>query len=165
MKYLTVERCRLVDRGVCLAESDVYDPQDVTYEKTSKSLAAAIRAGWVKVITDKEADRLEVERVDKLTKGVKEEIPNARVDQNQPKAISRKINKDVEVATPDKGLGEVTDEDMADEVLHQEPIIAARDNRRNSTQRKVDIKKTADSIKSEIKEKMKKSLRIGKRKK
>jgi len=172
MKYLATVKFRLVDRGIYVSEGEVFDPEDRSYESSSKSLAAALRAGWLKIISEDEANQLEVERIKKLTKiEPVAEVKKAHVDPNQPKAISRKINKDVEVATPNVGLGEVTDEDMADEVIHQGPIIAAMEKRRTAQSQRqeskvqvADVKKDASSIRDEINSKVRKSLRINKRK-
>jgi hypothetical protein len=170
MKYLTQVKFRLVDNGKYLNEGDVYDPMDSAYESSSRSLAAALKAGWLKMISDEDAAKIQAEKVKKLMAVEPVEIKKVHVDPNQTKAISRKINSDVEVATPNVGLGEVTDEDMADEVIHQEPIIAAMESRRQAkrqsqVQQPREVEVTAESIKSEIKRKVRKSLRIDKRKK
>jgi hypothetical protein len=150
MKYLVLTKCRLTDRNVYLNPREVFDPKDENYEQTSRSLAAAIRAQWIRKISDAEA-KVIIEKNQEAEK--KEVVAKAKVE--VPKAVQRKITDGVTV-----GAHDMEPEDLADEVTPDvKNIVAARDDRRNAK-----VANTAKDIKDEIKMKIRrKKMKIGKK--
>ena len=112
MKYFVISKCRLVDKNVYLMPDQIFSPDSPEYERTSRSLAAAIRSGWVRKATDEEVKKF------KSLKPVKVVAPKIPVAQKPEK-------KDVAL-----GAVEIKPEDIADEVISSEAILQARDKRR-----------------------------------
>ena len=135
--YKVISKCRLVDLNKYLDAGTIFVPDTDDYNRTSRSLAAALRAGWVQKISEKEVERLE-------KKTAKQEEKPAKVAK-EPKA---KLEAPV-------GTKDMEPEDFADEVVGaEEDIVKARDKRRDAKKDKKT--ETADDIKKEIKAKTKK---------
>ena len=111
MKYFVISKCRLVDKNVYLMPDQIFSPDSPEYERTSRSLAAAIRSGWVRKATDEE-----IKKYESLTPPkVAPKIPVAQKPEKKDVAL---------------GAVEIKPEDIADEVISSEAILQARDKRR-----------------------------------
>jgi hypothetical protein len=144
-KFIGILKCRLVDRGIYVNPGEIFEP-DETYERSSRSLAAALRANWMRRISDHEISQIKSKQ-----QAVVEEV---KVQPTAQKKVS------IEVVTPNAALSEMTDAAIADEVIDQNVIIAARDRKHDQQQLKED---TVDSIKDEIRQKTKKALKISRK--
>jgi hypothetical protein len=145
-KFIGILKCRLVDRGVYVNPGEIFEP-DEAYERSSRSLAAALRANWMRRISDHEVSQIKSKQ-----QAVVEEV---KVQPTAQKKVS------IEVVTPNAALSEMTDAAIADEVIDQNVIIAARDKKHEQ----LSNVETVDSIKDEIRQKTKKVLKIRKLKK
>jgi hypothetical protein len=105
MKYFIISKCRLTDLNKYLLPDQIFTPKDDEYERTSRSLAAALRAGWVRKATVKEIESFE---------------KNESIVQIRPKPSKTVI----------LGAVEMTPESFADEVISGDDILKARDKRR-----------------------------------
>jgi len=101
-----------VDKNVYLMPDQIFSPDSPEYERTSRSLAAAVRSGWVRKATDEEIKKYE--------------------SLNPPKVVAPKIPVAQKPEKKDVALGavEIKFEDIADEVISSEAILQARDKRR-----------------------------------
>jgi len=133
--YKVLVKCRLVDLNKYLNVGTIFVPETDDYNRTSRSLAAALRAGWIQKITEEEVKSLE-------KKAAKRE---EKQEKQQPvKDDKVKMKKHI-------GAHDMKPEDFADEVVGKEKdIVEARDKRRSKKS------ETANDIKNEIKEKTKK---------
>lgn len=162
MKYLVLSKCRLVDKNIYLLPDTIFKPESEEYERSSRSLAAALRAGWIRVATDKEIEKFEKnEKTSKKSASVK------------PKS---ELAKGAAL-----GAVDMKPEALADEVISGDAILKARDKRRRESATKtvpdVDVvseqadtdsdettevvsekkeKKSAATIKKEIEKKVRK---------
>jgi hypothetical protein len=148
-KFIGILKCRLVDQGIYVNPGEIFEP-DEAYERSSRSLAAALRANWMRRISDHEVNQI---RSKQKTAVAVEEVNVRLVQPTAQKKVS------IEVVTPHGALSEMTDSAIADEVIDQTAIIAARDKKHDQQQLKVE---TVDSIKDEIRQKTKKALKIRK---
>jgi len=141
MKYLVLTKCRLIDRSVYLIPGTVFAPDSEEYERTSRSLAAALRTGWIRKATDDEIEQYEKELTKKLA----------------AKPVVKPVTKP-SVGDAPLGAVDMKPEDLADEVISGKDIMTARDKRRAEASRtasSVEVKtETADSIKGEIETKV-----------
>lgn len=135
MKYLVLQKFRLTDQSIYLDAGMVFEPED-NYARTSRSMAAAVRAGWLRKISDAEAEKIE-----------------AKAEAREPKAKKSAAAKAARKIDAPVGVGvEMKPEDLADEVISGDDILAARKKRREDrVPRK--SKTTAKSIKDEVKKK------------
>jgi len=144
MKYLVLTKCRLIDRNMYLNPGTVFEPDNEEYERTSRSLAAAVRTGWVRKATEDEIKQYEKELAAKPVVAKPVAKPAARLN----------------VGDAPLGAVDMKPEDLADEVISDKDIMAARDKRRaGRTASTVEVKtesETADSIKGEIETKVRK---------
>jgi len=138
MKYLVQQKFRLTDQGVYLEADTVFEPDD-NYARTSRSMAAALRAGWLRKITDAEAEQVEAKAV--VVEPVKKKSAAAKA--------AKKLDAPV-------GVAEMEPEDLADETISGDEILAARKKRREAREARRSEKTTAESIKSEVKKKARK---------
>lgn len=148
-KFIGIIRCRLVDRGIYVNPGEIFEPEEA-YERTSRSLAAAIRANWMRRISDHEVNQIN----NKKEKAAAEET-GTNITSKQQITTQKKVS--VEVVTPNAAIPEMTDAAIADEVINQNTIIAARDKKHEQSNLE-----TVDSIKDEIRQKTKKALKIRK---
>jgi hypothetical protein len=148
-KFIGILKCRLVDRGEYVNPGEIFEP-DEEYERSSRSLAAALRANWMRRISDHEVDQIRSKQ-----RAVVEEVNVRKVQPTAQKKVS------IEVVTPDRALSEMTNDAIADEVINQDVIIAARDKKHEQ----LSNVETVDSIKNEIRQKTKRVLKIRKLKK
>jgi hypothetical protein len=127
MKFLVLQRFRLVDRNQYLDQDMLFGPED-EYANTSRSVAAAIKAGWMRRISDEEAEKLEKLQMKPVVK----------------EAVVRPTSEGVE--KPSKLPAMIHDmkpEDLADETISSDAIIKARDKRRQEALGKVIVKPVA----------------------
>lgn len=114
MKYFVLSKCRLVDKSIYLLPGTIFDPESEDYERSSRSLAAALKAGWIRKATDKD-----VEKVAKSTTSIKtESIVKPKSELAKGAAL---------------GAVDMKPEAFADEVISGDEIIKARDKRRKES--------------------------------
>lgn len=124
MKYFVISKCRLTDLNKYLIPNQIFVPKDDEYERTSRSLAAALRAGWVRKATAKEIESFEKNGIVK---------------------VQSKPNKEVTLAVVD-----MTPESFADEVISSDDILKARDKRRaEATTNLPEVTVTTEDIQQE----------------
>ena len=125
MKFMVLQRFRLVDRNQYLDSDMIFSPDD-EYANTSRSVAAAIKAGWMKRISDDEAEKLQKLQMKPIVK----------------EAVARPTSEGVEKPNkPPALIEDMKPEDIADEVVgSNEAIINARDKRREEALKHVIVK-------------------------
>ncbi|MDO8640919.1 MAG: hypothetical protein Q7R33_05195 [Nitrosarchaeum sp.] len=130
MKYMVTANCRLVDRNEYLNAGTVFDPKDENYERTSRSLAAAMRGLWVHKMSDEE-----IKKYESGTTVVKQEV-KPEVKPEALKAIAANAAAKAAMAkAPVTVIDDVQPEAMADEVTASvDSIVTARDKRRDDQQ-------------------------------
>lgn len=158
-KYLVLSKFRLTDKNVYLDAGDVYDPDDINYENSSRSLAAGLRALWIRKLTDAEFQKIEKQKVKAEKNATRQAEAEVNVSDPVVKAVEPVIAKAVK-----RRIGNVdfVPEDLADEVTPAvEQLVVVRDKRQVVAKNEVIA---AKNIKNEIKMKIKKNaLRIGKK--
>ena len=154
-KYLVVTKCRLVDVGDYLDENTVYIPKDDNYERSSRSLAAAKKAGWLRKITDAEAEAIDNGDVEFASTPIEEEVQVRQTLPRPEKKIPPTVIDDAQLSQ------------MADEVISSDAIMEARDRRRQAatpgTKSNASvISENASNLRKEIRRKQneKKDMRI-----
>lgn len=124
MKFLVLQRFRLVDRNQYLDQDMLFNPDD-EYANTSRSVAAAIKAGWMRRISDEEAEKLQAKQI-KVVKEAAVRPTSESVDKpNKPPAL----------------IEDMKPTDIADEIVgSNEAILKARDKRREEALKHVIVK-------------------------
>lgn len=154
MYYLATENFRLTDRNEQVSVDQVlqYEDQET---KTSRSLSAAIRSGWLKRISDEEAKKYQ-ERYDKsIAKvSVKEEKKVQKPVTETPAATTEtKLHDVVKVSVEDNSFNHA----VADEVFDPTKLIEAA-NARKSVPEKVSTVEVKDTEVKEVKNEIKSSM-------
>jgi len=142
MKFFVISKCRLVDKNMYLLPGQIFDPESEEYERASRSLAAALRSGWVRKATPQE--------IEKYSSTQKVASPKPTQPQQS------KLAKDAAL-----GAVDMKPESFADEVISGEDILKARDKRRAEATVKTvpdvdvvseDSQQTEESNDSEVKD-------------
>lgn len=115
MKYFVLSKCRLVDKNVYLLPNTIFKPESEDYERSSRSLAAALKAGWIRSATDKEIEKFE-KNEKTFTKSVSSTKPKSELAKGAA-----------------LGAVDMKPEVFADEVISGDAILKARDKRRRES--------------------------------
>jgi|GEM_PF-6976467 len=137
--YKVLTKCRLVDLNKYLDKGSIFVPETDDYNRTSRSLAAALRVGWIVKISDKEVEKLEKKALVQVKK------PELETKDSEEKPVNSEA----------VDMYEMNTKDLADEVVGDKKDILAALDKQKSTLAKSKVE-TADEIKKEIKEKTKK---------
>ena len=125
MKYFVISKCRLVDKNIYLLPGTIFDPESEDYERSSRSLAAALKAGWVRKATDKDVEKV-------IKTSTKSEVVKPKSELAKGAAL---------------GAVDMKPESFADEVISGDAILKARDKRREEAATKTipDVEVQTDS--------------------
>jgi len=142
-KYVGMIKCRLVDKGIYVNVGQIFEPEDSYNEETSRSLAASLKAGWLRRLDDKEYKKL---------KNSQDINKKHIVSSVNVKVVNNMAAKSVECSTPVGTVSDMSDAVIADEVIDQNVIIASMENKH-----KTNTVEVVNDIKSEIKKRIRRT--------